>query len=111
VRKQGRPLPTGRYLTSRNDYVHPSADLPPGGRQQGRHTSKGGSIPYPAALFDEIALSRQELHQALDDTREQDLELFRGRGAHGLEYRQALGGAIDPIEHGAMEMNIEQQPL
>ncbi len=55
----------------------------------------GHSLP-----FDEIALARQELHEALDDTREQDLELFRGRGAHGVEYRQALGGAIDPIGVG-----------
>jgi hypothetical protein len=32
-------------------------------------------------------------------------------GAHGMEHRHALGGAIDAIEHEAMQMDVEQQPL
>ena len=46
------------------------------------------------------------VHERLDDAREQDLELSHGGGAPLMEYRHALGGAIDPIEHEAMEVNV-----
>jgi hypothetical protein len=33
--------------------------------------------------------------------------LCGGRGVHGVENRQALGGAVDTIEHKAMQMDIQ----
>jgi hypothetical protein len=50
------------------------------------------------------------VHEALDDACEQDLELSRGGGAHDMEHRHARGGAIDPIEYQAMQMDVEIIP-
>ena len=41
----------------------------------------------------------------------QGLQLCGGGGVHSVEYRHALGGAIDAIKYEAVQMDIQQQPL
>jgi len=80
-----------------------------GGRLQGRERAIGlgfGQVAQ-APLFDEVAGARQQLQDALDDPARQRLELCHAGSARFMEGRFAGAAAIHPIEHQAMQMDVE----
>ena len=79
------------------------------GRLQGREQVIGievGQVGH-VLLFHEIAQSGQFLHEPHDDLREQPLQRLAGGRTSFLEDRFAPGAPIDPIEHQAVQVNVQ----
>ena len=67
-------------------------------RGQGRIGIGVGQV-RESLFFDERAYAGQAFQHPLHDSREDGLKLFSGGSRHGLEDRDAIREAIDPIEH------------
>jgi len=60
-----------------------------------------------ALLLDQMAYAREHLHQPRDDLVEQALEFIVGGRARLLEGGLALSAPIYPVEHQAVQVNVE----
>ena len=61
-----------------------------------------------ALVFDPMALAGQQPQDARDDLAEQRLELFVGERWRRVEYgRTFCAGAVDPVEHQTMQVNVK----
>jgi hypothetical protein len=63
--------------------------------------------PGHALLLDQITAPREQLHQPRNDLLEQARELIAGGGSRRIEDGLALGAPIYPVEHQAVQMDVE----
>ena len=58
-------------------------------------------------LFDEHAAAGQQLHQAADDLVQHRLQVLIGRCGYFNEDRLTVSAPVDPIEHQAVQMDVQ----